>query len=114
MNLMSRMLNSNEQFELNDTFQLEFHMHASPQGGGNGRDCKPSHQASTKFCFKKRCIVKIIKDAENMCWAQAIVTAKAIADNHPNHRGLRRGRQIQQDAALLSHAEANVEPAPAE
>ena len=31
MNVMSRMLNSNEQFELNDTFQLEFvHMRASP------------------------------------------------------------------------------------
>ena len=76
MNAMSRMLNSNEQFELNNTFQLEFvHVRASPQGGGHGRDYKPGHQASTKFCLKKKCIIKIPKDAKNMCCASGIVTA---------------------------------------
>ena len=84
MNVMSRMLNSNEQFELNDTFQLEFvHVRASPQGGGHGRDYKPGHQASTKFRLKKQCIVKIPRNEQNLCCARAIVTAKAHVDNHP-------------------------------
>ena len=113
MNVMSRMLNSNEQFELNDTFQLEFvHVRASPQGGGHGRDYKPGHQASIKFRLKKKCIIKIPKDAKNMCCARALVTAKAIADNHPQCRGFKRGRNIQYEAALFLQEEAHVIPGP--
>ena len=55
MYVMSRMLNSNEQFELNDTFQLEFvHVHTSLQGGGNGRHYNSGHEAKTKFRLKKK------------------------------------------------------------
>ena len=113
MNSMSHMLNSNEQFELNDTFQLEFvHVHASPRGGGHGRDYKPGHQASVKFRLKKRCIIKIPKDAKNMCCARAIVTAKAIVDSHPQCKGFKWGRKIQYEAALHLHTEAHVTPGP--
>ena len=111
MNVMSRMLNSNEQFELNDTFQLEFvHVRASPQGGGHGRDYKPGHQASTKFRLKKKCIVKIPRNEQNLCCARAIVTAKAHVDNHPKWRSFQRGLTIQSDEAIALHTEAHVEP----
>ena len=95
MNVMSRMLNSNEQFELNDTFQLEFvHVRASPQGGVHGRDYKPGHQASTKYRLKKKCIVEIPRNEQNLCCARALVTAIAHVDNHPKWRSFQRGLTI--------------------
>ena len=47
-----------------------------------------------------------------MCCARAIVTAKAIADNHPQCLGFKRGRNIQYEAALLLHEEAHFIPGP--
>ena len=41
---MSRFLNSNENFEMDDTFQLTFvHVRAPPRGSGQKRKLKPGH-----------------------------------------------------------------------
>ena len=45
-----------------------------------------------------------------MCCARAIVTAKALADNNPQGRGFKPGRNIQYEAALLLHEETHVIP----
>ena len=41
---MSRMLNSNENFEIDDSFQLSFtHVRKAPSGSGTKRNMKPGH-----------------------------------------------------------------------
>ena len=105
---MSRTLNSNKNFELNDSFQLSFtHVRSAPRGSGHKRKLKPGHAHPQTHKHLKRSII-IIKDSDNLCCARAIVTAKAKVDNHPNWRGFRDGKKIQKEQALLLHYEAGV------
>ena len=105
---MSRMLNSNENSEMNDSFQLSFtHVRRSPNGSGSKRKMKPCHTNPETFKRFKKSVVTI-QNKDNLCCARAIVTAKADVDNHPNCRGFLRGRTIQDDKAILLHIEAHV------
>ena len=104
---MSRALNSNEQFELDDSFQLSFtQVQAAPQGSGK-RKMKPGHSHPQLFKRSKHTVVQI-KNKDNLCCARAIVTAKAKADGHPKWSSFRDGRPIQRTEALNLHTEAQV------
>ena len=47
---MSRMLNSNENFEIDDSFQLSFtHVRKAPSGSGTKRNMKPGHSNPETF-----------------------------------------------------------------
>ena len=61
LNRLSRALNSNEQFEMDDSFQMRItHVPRPPQGGaGTKRRLKPGHQALALLKPKKRSIVQI-------------------------------------------------------
>ena len=105
---MSRMLNSNENFEMNDSFQLSFtHVRSTPRGSGKKRKRKPGHNNPQTFKRFKQSVVTI-QNNDNLCCARAIVTAKAKVDDHPNWRGFRDGKKIQKEQALLLHHEAGV------
>ena len=66
---MSAMLNSNEQFKMDDSFQLSFtHVHTSPTGSGHKRKLKPSHSSLTSF-KKKKLSVLLIKNGDELCCA---------------------------------------------
>ncbi|XP_078355818.1 uncharacterized protein LOC144640593 [Oculina patagonica] len=105
---MSKMLNSNENFEVDDSFQLSFtHVRAPPRGSGQKRKLKPGHSNHKTFKRIKQCVIEI-NNEDNLCCARAIVTAKANVDDHPNWRGFQRGRNIQKEQALLLHYEAGV------
>ena len=81
---ISAMLNSNEQFEMDDSFQLSFtHVHAPPRGSGRKHKLKPGHSALTSF-KKKKLSMLLIKNGDELCCARAIITAKARLDQHPN------------------------------
>ena len=86
------MLNSNEQFEVNDTFQLAFvHVRDGPRGGGRPRRVKPGHQSLMVLRRMKQTVVRIPRTCENTCCTRAIVTARAKVDNHPKWRAFLRG-----------------------
>ena len=73
---LARMLNSNEQFEVNDTFQLAFvHVRDGPRGGGRRR-MKPDHRSLMVMRRMKETVVRIPRTHENTCCARAIVTAR--------------------------------------
>ena len=109
---MSHMLNSNENFEMDDSFQLSFtHVRRAPNGSGAKRKIKLGH-ANPETSKRFKSIVITIQNKDNLCCARAIVTAKAKVDNHPNWRGFLRGRTIQNDQAILLHIEANVPQGP--
>ena len=66
---MSPMLNSNEQFEMDDSFQLSFaHVRTPPTGSGRKRKLKPGHSALTSF-KKKKLSVLLIKNRDELCCA---------------------------------------------
>jgi hypothetical protein len=60
-----------------------------------------------RFLKDKRCIIQI-QNKDDMCCARAIVTAKAKIDGHEQWNSIQRGRGIQEELALESHAKAGV------
>ena len=108
LNRLSRALNSNEQFEMNDSFQMRItHVQRPPQGRGSKRRLKPGHRTLALLKPKKRSIVPI-RNNDDLCCARALVTAKAKVDNCSQWHLFRDGRRIQKDQALLLHEDANV------
>ena len=107
------MLNSNENFQMDDTFHLSFvHVRAGPYGEGKKRKYLPGHQSSTRLKAMKYSVVTIPQTDENLCCAQALVTARAKAENHPQWRAFKRGRPLQLNSALELHQRAGVRPGP--
>ena len=105
---MARVLNSNENFGMDDSFQLSFtQVRAPPRGSGHKRKLKPGHGHPEIFKRLKGSVVTI-KNKDELCCARAIVTAKAKVDNHPNWQGFEKGRAIQKSQALDLHFEVNV------
>ena len=108
---LSRMLNSNENFQMDDTFHLSFvHVRAGPYGGGKKRKYLPGHQSSTRLKVMKKTVVTIPRTDKNLCCARAIVTARAKAENHPKWRSFKRGLPLQLNSALELHQRAGVRP----
>ena len=83
LNRLSRALNSNEQFEMDDSFQLSIiQVQHAPRGSGSRRQWKPGHCTLDLLKPKKHSIVQI-RNADDLCCARALVTAKAKVDRHP-------------------------------
>ena len=105
---LAQALNSNEQFEMDDSFQVSItQVHHAPQGTGKPRRTKPGHQPLRNLIPKKRSIIQI-QNKDELCCARALVVAKAKVDNHPKWHSIRKGSQIQRTLALALHDEANV------
>ena len=70
---MANSLNSNENFELEDSFQVSItHILQQPRGSGSKR----KHQAVNAFKKRKHSVIPI-QNKDNLCCARAIVTARA-------------------------------------
>ena len=114
MQQISRMLNSNEQFRMDDSFSLHVsHIRDPGRGSGNQRIRKAS-LALEKLLDLKKSVVKIKNDDE-LCCARAIVTMKAYADlgsRHSDYDSLKRGRLVQGQRARSLHSETGVPEGP--
>ena len=97
---LSQMLNSNENFEMNDSFKLSFTNVRGVSRGTGQRKRKPGDSHPETFKRIKRSIV-MIDDNDNLCCARAIVTAKAKVDGNPNWEGFKKGRTIQNHQGIL-------------
>ena len=105
---LAQALNSNEQFEMDDSFQLSItQVHHAPRGTGRKPRTKPGHQNLKKLTVKKQSVIRIQND-DVFCCARALVTAKAIVDHHPKCRSFKEGRKLQKQQAQLLHNEAHV------
>ena len=92
---LSRMLNSNENFQMDDTFHLSFvHVRAGPYGGGTKRKYLPGHQSSTRLKVVKKTVIAIPQTDANLCCARALVTARAYVEKHPQWRSFQRGYSL--------------------
>ena len=87
---LAQALNSNEQFEMDDSFQVSItQVHHAPQGTGRPRRGKPGHPTMTLLTTNKRSVIRIQNDDE-LCCARALVVAKARVDQHPKLASIRR------------------------
>ena len=88
---LAQALNSNEQFEMDDSFQVSItQVHHAPQGTGKPRRGKPGHPTMNLLRKNSKSIIRIIND-DQLCCARALVVAKARVDQHPKWNSIRRG-----------------------
>ena len=105
---LAQALNSNEQFEMDDSFQLSItQVQHAPQGTGRPRRGKPGHPTMQLLTSQKRSVIRITNNDE-LCCARALFTAKARVDQHPKWSSIRHGGKLQKELALLLHHEAKV------
>ena len=111
-NLM-RILQSNENFDLDDTFDLQILHVEMPPAASGPRSTKATKKSIRHNIVTKKNIIEI-KNRDNLCCARAIVTAKAWVERNTSNEALhdyeniRRGYPIQQRKAEALHREANV------
>ena len=106
---LAQALNSNEQFEMDDSFQLSItQVHHAPQGTGKPRRGKPGHPTMAMLTRNSKSIIRIQNDDE-LCCARALVVAKTRLDQHPKQRAIQRGQgPLQRTLALDLQHEAKV------
>ena len=110
---LAQALNSNEQFEMDDSFQVSItQVHHAPQGTGKPRRGKPGHPTMELLTKNSKSIIRI-QNRDELCCARALVVAKARVDQHPKLASIQRGYgPLQRTLAWDLHNEANVPLAP--
>ena len=110
-------LNSNESFKPSEGFSVDVVFVRMP-GKGNGRKKNnPGQRCMDNENKKKRCIIAI-NNQDDLCCARAIVTMREHCnkddsnDAFHNFHNMRRGRVIQEHAALELHRLAGVDRGP--
>ena len=105
---LAQALNSNEQFEMDDSFQVSItQVHHAPQGTGKPRRGKPGHPTMDMLTRNSKSIIRI-NNKDELCCARALVVAKARVDQHPQLISIRHGKALQRTLAWDLHREANV------
>ncbi|MCW4344201.1 MAG: hypothetical protein N0E48_12745 [Candidatus Thiodiazotropha endolucinida] len=101
---IERVLQSFEEFVLDQTFGIEFvHVHMVK---GSGHKRKP-YVDIERLLGDKRSVIQI-QNRDNLCCARALVTAMARVQNHPQWDSIRRGYKIQGELAKELHCKAGV------
>ncbi len=111
---ISNMLNSNENFNMDDSFSLNISHIQDPGRGGDNRNLKPGLAPIEEILEKKHCVLKI-QNMDELCCARALVTLKARVDygvQHWYYKNLIKGFPIQGKAAKELHQQAGVEEGP--
>jgi len=110
MQQISAMLNSNENFQINDTFSVNISHIRNPGTGGRNRRIRKGELAIKKILDIKKCVVKI-KNQDELCCARAILTMIAHADHgskHSDYINLRKSLLIQEKKGRALHQLANI------
>ena len=77
---LSKMLNFNEQFEMDDSFNLSVvHVRPPPRGTGKKRQHVPGHQSNVRLKQMKKSVIEMPRDDAGWCAARAIVTARGLS-----------------------------------
>ena len=85
---LQQALNSNEDFEMNDSFHMEVITVAPAirQVRGRRHRCKKvTYQGIDDFLLKNKSVIMIRNQQDNLCAARAIITSKATVDYPANH-----------------------------
>ena len=101
---VQRVIQSNQDFRLNDTVNVDLIHVEAPQGRGRS---KRNIVNIKEYLHNKKSVITI-KNHDNLCLARALVVAIAKVENAPNYSYLLRQDRAQQIKAIELHANANV------
>ena len=113
MQQISKILNSNENFAIDDSFHIEV-SHIRDSGVGGTRGQQPGTRPIEQFLKNKKSVVRIENDDE-LCCARALVTAKAFRDwgyRDEQYLHIKRGGPLQEQKARQLHRRARVPEGP--
>ena len=114
MHQLSKILNSNENFAIDDSFHIEV-SHIRDSGVGSGsRGQRPGTQPIEQLLKNKKSVVRI-ENKDELCCARALVTAKACRDwgsRDEQYKHIRMGRPLQETLARQLHRCAGVPEGP--
>ena len=114
MQQMSNILNSNENFAIDDSFHIEV-SHIRDSGVGSGsRGQRPGTRPIEQLLKNKSSVVRI-ENKDELCCARALVTAKAFRDwgsRDSRYRHIVMGGPLQETFARQLHRRARVPEGP--
>ena len=104
---VQRVLQSNEQVNIQDGMQVHVVHVGMPQGGVASRKRKHYEFKLSKFLDSKQCVIRI-KNKDSLCLARALVTDIARQEKDPEWNSIRLGRKQQRLLAQRLHQKAGV------
>ena len=105
---IERVIQSNQDFRLNDTVTIDIIHVEEPQGGTSNGKSKRTTLNIREYLKKKRSIITI-NNNDNLCLGRALAVAVARIESDPQYRQIRESRgRIQLQRALDLHRAANV------
>ena len=102
---VERVVQSNREFRLNDTVQVNVWHVEMPEGSGRKNRTEPDVK---KYLLKKTHSVVVIENHDDLCLARALVVAIANAENDQYYHYLRACDRGQRRRAVELHTNANV------
>ena len=104
---LERVIQSNQEFRLNDTVTIDINHVESPVGSG-GKGKKRTTFDIDDYLDEKNSVVRI-KNKDDLCLARALVVARAKIDKDPRYNHIKRSdRPLQREKAFDLHEAANV------
>ena len=107
MGEVQRVLQSNENVNLQDGMQVHLVHVGMPQGGVASRKRKHYGFKLSKFLDTKKSVIRI-RNKDLLCLARALVTDMARQEKHPDWNSIRQGRERQSVLAKELHQKAGV------
>ena len=102
---LERVIQSNQEFRLNDTVTIDINHVESPQGSGRKRR---TIFDIDDYLDEKASVVRI-RNKDDLCLARALAVAKAKVDNDPKYKQISNSnRPVQRERAFDLHEAANV------
>ena len=99
---LAQALNSNEQFEMDDSFQLSItQVHHAPRGTGKPRRTKPGHATLQTLTRTSKSVIRI-RDNDDLCCARALVVAKARWTTTLNGKVFEKGANSKKNSRCYS------------
>ena len=104
---IERVIQSNQEFRLNDTVTIDIIHVVTPQGSGKS-NLKRTTLNIREYLKEKKSIISI-NNTDNLCLARALSVAVAKIENDPKYKTIKDSKSnIQLERALTLHRTANV------
>ena len=102
---LERVIQSNQDFRLNDTVTIDINHVKTPQGSGR----KKRTVLNIRDYLKQKNSVIRINNMDDLCLARALVVARARIENDPKYNQIRQSdKVVQRERAFDLHEAANV------
>ena len=104
---LEHVIQSNQEFRLNDTVTIDINHVESPVGSGRSKLKRTTYNIDD-YLDQKNSVVRI-KNNDDLCLARALVVGIAKVDKDPRYNQIKKSdRPVQREKALALHRAANV------